>query len=185
MLNNQIFFFFYNFAHHSVFFDKVTIFSADKFPYIVILLAGIFLLVHYDVLPKNPPNRMLLILRARWKEIVFVFSSGIIAWVVADILKLLLKTPRPFIAFQEVHSLISETGYAFPSGHATFFAALAVSIFLIHKKAGYFFIACALVIGLSRIVVGVHFPIDIIGGYVFGTLMALVVYKLANFQKNL
>jgi undecaprenyl-diphosphatase len=99
----------------------------------------------------------------------------------AYIFKFLIHTPRPFDAFTQVHSLIPESGFAFPSGHATFFMALAVSIFFYHKKAGYVFMFFALLIGLARIAAGVHFPADILGGFVLG---GLVSYLVAYFAKK-
>ena len=172
MLNNQFFYFFYNLAHKSEFFDKVVIFIAHTFPYIVILLAIIFLFFHHDVLLSKNPFK---IFAQKWKEIVLVFFSGIFAWCISQVLKLLIHTPRPFVEFQNVSSLIPETGFAFPSGHATFYMALAFAIFFSHKKAGYIFMFFALLIGIARIVAGVHFPIDILGGFVLGTLTAYFV----------
>ncbi|MFA6524438.1 MAG: phosphatase PAP2 family protein [Candidatus Paceibacterota bacterium] len=183
-MNNTIFFFFYNLAHRSEFFDKFVVFIAHTFPYIVIFLAGIFLLFHHDVLLSKNPFK---VFAKRWKEIVLVFFSGIFAWCISQVLKLLIHTPRPFVEFQNVSSLIPETGFAFPSGHATFYMALAFAIFFSHKKIGYLFIFFALLIGVARIVAGVHFPIDILGGFILGILTAYLVrflYKKLNKQKT-
>ncbi len=183
-MNNQIFFFFYNLAHRSEFFDNFVVFIAHTFPYIVILLAGIFLLVHHDVLPSKNPFK---IFAQRWKEIVLVFFSGIFAWCISQILKLLIHTSRPVVEFQNVVSLIQKNDFSFPSGHATFYMALAFAIFFSHKKAGYVFIFFALLIGIARIVAGVHFPIDILGGFILGILTAYLVrffYKKLNKQKT-
>lgn len=173
-MNNQIFFFFYNLAHKSEIFDKIVIFFAVYFPYIVIMLAGLFLLFHHEVLKAENPYR---VFWEKKKEISIVFFSGCFAWILAFIFKVLISTNRPFVEFTNVFSLFSETGFAFPSGHATFFSALAVSIFLLHKKAGYFFMFFALIIGISRIIAGVHFPLDIFGGFILGALVAYFVKK--------
>ena len=185
-MNNQIFFTFYNLAHKSIFFDKAIIFTAQYFPYIVILLAGIFLLFHHDILcfKKKSFNQVILSFQAKWKEIVLVFFSGVLAWCLAQVLKILIHTPRPFIAFQNVSSLIHETGYAFPSGHATFYMAIAIALYFSHKKIGYVFMFFALLIGIARIITGVHFPGDIVGGFLLGILTAyLVKFLYQKFQK--
>ena len=163
-MNNQIFFFFYNFAHQSDFLDKVIIFFALYFPYVVVVLVAFLLLFLH-----------------KKKEILLVFFSGCLAYVFAYVLKYLIHTPRPFDVFSLVHSLITESGYAFPSGHATFFMALAVAIFFYHKKAGYIFMFFALLIGFARIMAGVHFPIDILGGFILG---AIISCSVAFFVKN-
>ncbi len=177
-MNDKIFFFFYNLAHQSQIFDNIIIFFAVYFPYIVIILAGLFLLFHHEVFKAENPYQVFL---QKKKEIIPAFSSGAIAWVIAKIVKIFLQIPRPFDAFPQVQSLFTETGFTFPSGHATFFGALAVTLFLSHKKAGYIFMGFGLVIGLARIVGGVHFPIDILGGFVLG---AIVSYLVAYFAKN-
>jgi undecaprenyl-diphosphatase len=168
-VNNSIFFFFYNLAHQSIFFDGVVVFLAVYFPYIVILLAGIFLLFHHEVFSAENPFKAFI---QKWKEIMLVFFSGIFAWVLAYGLKFLFHTGRPFDVLPKVISLFPETGYAFPSGHATFFMALAIALFFSHKKAGYWFIFFAVIIGIARIIAGVHFPIDILGGFALGFFIA-------------
>jgi len=172
MLNNQIFFLFYNLAHRSVFLDKTIIFFAQTFPYLVILVAGIFLLFHHEVFSAEKPFKAFM---QKWKEIALVFFSGIFAWCLAQVLKLLIHTERPFVALSGVKNIITESGFSFPSGHATFFMALAFAIFFSHKKAGYVFMFFALLIGLARIAAGVHFPIDILGGFILGALSAYLV----------
>ena len=171
-MNIAIFFFFYNLAHQSIFFDKIVIFIAIYFPYIVVILAGLFLLFHHKILQVEEPFR---VFWEKKKEILLVFSSGVLAWIIAEILKILIHVSRPFVTLPDIHNLFTETGYSFPSGHATFFSALAVSIFFLHKKAGYAFIFFALLIGLARIIAGVHFPIDILGGFLLGALVAYFV----------
>ncbi|MEK7572262.1 MAG: phosphatase PAP2 family protein [Patescibacteria group bacterium] len=179
-MNDNIFFFFYNLSHQSNFFDRLVVFFADTLPYIVILAAIIFLLFHHEVLTfkklnKNPPDQITPVIRTRWKEIVLVFFSGIFAWCIAQVLKILFHTSRPFTEFLQVNPLFLENDYAFPSGHATFYMALAFALFFSHKKIGYIFMFIALLIGVARIIAGVHFPIDILGGFILGALIAYLV----------
>lgn len=107
-----------------------------------------------------------------------VFFSGFLAYFISEILKILFHTTRPFLALPNVQALFTESSYAFPSGHATFFSALAFAIFFLHKKAGYVFICFAVLIGVARIVAGVHFPVDILGGFVLGGLVAYLLRLL-------
>ncbi len=171
-MNEMIFYFFYNFAHQSIFVDKLIIFFAQTFPYIVAILAGLFLLFHHEIFKAD---NTIIILKQKYKEIFSVFLSGGLAWIFSKILKFLFHTLRPFEIFPQVQSLFPENGYAFPSSHATFFMALAVVLFFNHKKAGYFFMFFALLIGIARIMSGVHFPIDILGGFALGVIISLLV----------
>jgi undecaprenyl-diphosphatase len=169
-MNNTVFFFFYNFAHHYTFFDKIIVFTADIFPYIVILLAGLFLLFYYKIISSGFSLKV----KQKWQAIFSVFFVGAFSWCIAEIIKILIHSPRPFIALSNVWSLFSETGYAFPSQHATFFASISMMIFAINKKVGYVFLIFTLLIGIARITAGVHFPVDIIGGFLLGTIIAVV-----------
>jgi undecaprenyl-diphosphatase len=173
-MNNTIFFFFHNLSNRSEFFDQVVVFFSNFFPYVVILLAFIFLVFHHEVLFSESPFKAFV---QKWKEIAAAFFSGIFAWALANLLKYLFYTARPVEILSNVSPLFSKTGYAFPSGHATFFMALAVAIFFSHKKAGYVFMFFALLIGVARIIAGVHFPVDILGGFVLGFLIAFFFKK--------
>ena len=174
-MNNTIFYFFYSLAHQSLFLDKIIIFFANFFPYIVVILAGLFLLFHHEIFKAESPFEVFL---AKKKEIFMVFFSGFLAYFISEILKILFHTTRPFLALPNVQALFTESSYAFPSGHATFFSALAFAIFFLHKKAGYVFICFAVLIGVARIVAGVHFPVDILGGFVLGGLVAYLLRLL-------
>ncbi|MFA6301353.1 MAG: phosphatase PAP2 family protein [Candidatus Paceibacterota bacterium] len=182
-MNNQIFFFFYNLAHQSKLIDYLIIFFAVYFPYIVVILAGLFLLFHHEVLRAESPAR---VLWEKKREILTVLLPGVGAWAIAFVLKNLIGSPRPFLTFNNVTSLFAESGFAFPSGHATFYSALAFSIFFLHKKAGYAFMFFALLIGLARITAGVHFPFDILGGYILGFIVSFTFdYFLKKYSRIL
>jgi membrane-associated phospholipid phosphatase len=94
------------------------------------------------------------------------------------VLKDIIGSPRPFDALSVVHPLFPESGFGFPSGHATFFSALAASMYLYHKKLGIVLAIGALLIGLSRIIGGVHFPFDILGGFIVGPIVAVISYRM-------
>lgn len=155
--------------------DGLITFCAVYLPYVVLILAGLFVLMHHEVLRAENPYRAFL---QKKKEVLWVFFTSGTAWVVARLLKLFIHTGRPFTELANVQPLFTESGYAFPSGHATFFMALAVSIFLSHKKAGYVFMVFAIIIALARIAGGVHYPFDILGGFVLGGVIAYLVKKV-------
>ena len=169
MINQQIFFFFYNLAHQSTAFDKLVKFIAVDFIYIVIILAGLFLLFHHKILPSQNPIKEFI---SKWKEFIPMCASVVLAWGSATIIKILFHTLRPFVVFPQIHSLFFESGFAFPSGHSAVVSAIAVTLFFANKKIGYLFMFFALLVGLARIVAGVHFPIDILGGFILGSAIA-------------
>ncbi len=172
---NTGFNFFYGLAHRSDGLDRVIVFFADTFPYIVIALAFGFLLYHKEVFAKEQPLRAY---AQKWWEILTVFICSGIAWVIARLLKIVINTERPFDSMPGVEALLADASASFPSGHATFFAALAMFIFFYHPRVGGFFMACAVIIGVARVAAGVHFPMDILGGFALGALIAYFCKKL-------
>ena len=128
-MNETIFYFFYNLAHRSEMLDQMIVFFALYFPYLVIMLAGLFLLFHHDVFKAENPYQVFL---QKKKEILMVFFVSGFAWIVAKLLKLILHISRPVTELSNIDPLLLKTDFSFPSGHATFFVALAFSIFFMH-----------------------------------------------------
>lgn len=174
-MNNSIFLKLYNFSHQSVFFDQVIYFVSHILPFIVIAFAVVFLIFHKEDLKSL---NILNIFTRKLKEVFYVFLSSISAWCVATFMKIIVKSPRPYLVFPDINPILLKTDFSFPSGHATFFMALGVSIYLSHKKAGIVFITLAFIIGISRVIAGVHFPIDILGGFIIGFLVAYFLKRL-------
>ncbi|MDD3663504.1 MAG: phosphatase PAP2 family protein [Candidatus Pacebacteria bacterium] len=172
-MNDLLFFIFYSLANQSVFLDWLIIFSADQFGVFMGLMAIFFLFFYTDGFfdCKKP----FLQFKNKVKEIFFVLFPGFFAWVVVSILKYFISSPRPFLYFKDVSPLFLHGGFdSFPSGHAAFFSALAVSFLFKHKRMGVIYIFVALIISLARIASGIHFPIDILVGWGVGITISLI-----------
>lgn len=181
-MNHVIFFSLYSLAHQSINLDWLIVFSANNFGYIMIFLAFIFLIFHTDgVFDYRAP---FLQFKNKAKEVIFVFSSALTAWILATIIKSFILSPRPFVFFQNIRPLFLHGGMdSFPSGHAMFFGALALSLFFVHKRIGYMYFIVALIVGFSRVISGVHFPVDILVGYIFGIMIAYL-FKIIFYKNN-
>jgi len=105
------------------------------------------------------------------------FLSLSSAWM-NSLVKHLFKIPRPGALDSRVKVLTEETSPSFPSGHAQ--GTLVNWGYLAHRfRNPVFWVVAILVIlgvGLSRAVLGVHFPQDILGGWLIG-LVVLVLYS--------
>ncbi|MFR9800333.1 phosphatase PAP2 family protein [Streptomyces sp. MS06] len=88
--------------------------------------------------------------------------------------------PRPFRDHPGLDVLVSgKTDYSFVSDHAAVTMALAVGLFVAHRRFGLVGIGLALLEGFCRVYMGVHYPTDVVGGFALGTAVALLLSPLA------
>lgn len=73
-----------------------------------------------------------------------------------------------------------KTDASFPSDHASAAFGIAVAVLLLDPFAGVLFLVLAVLIGVGRVVVGEHYPGDVLAGAAVGTLAAFVVVHLAR-----
>ena len=122
--------------------------------------------------------------RTRQALILVLASGGAILW--SEGLKALFNRSRPDDVFHAVEVVNS----SFPSGHAMLSAGVYLTLgalasrFSPRLRIRVFALAAAigvtLVVGLTRIFLGVHWPTDVVGGWAFGLLWVLVALPLAE-----
>lgn len=126
---------------------------------------------------------ILYILISKKSKLLIIPLNSILSVVFNNVFKLIFRRDRPILI-----ALITETGYSYPSGHAMisilFFGTLSYILGKSNIKykntlriiIGIFII----LIGISRIYLGVHFVSDIIGGYLLGIIVLLSVITIYN-----
>ncbi len=93
-------------------------------------------------------------------------------------IKLAVAAPRPIEVFGPavVRQLLPTEGAAFPSGHAAAAALLASYATLVYGRRAAPLWALAFLGGLSRIYVGAHFALDVVGGWALGAAVGVALY---------
>ncbi len=159
-MNLSIFNFLFGFSQNH-FIANSALFLSYYFDYILIA----FVLIYSFFTERKVINFLL-----------FALAGGV-SWIFANILKYIFHTARPFLE-HNIIPLVYEHSYGFPSQHTAVFTSLAVAGYFINKKLGIFLGFCALFIGISRIVIGVHYPIDILGGAILGGFVGYLLVKI-------
>ncbi|MDC7226925.1 MAG: phosphatase PAP2 family protein [Spirochaetales bacterium] len=109
----------------------------------------------------------------------FMYSA-----VVNSVLKIAFHKPRPFekLNFIEGKRVETATGYSFPSGHTQGATVFYITLAQIIRRRWFSVLAIvlSLLVGVSRIYLGVHWPVDVIGGLIFGIIMAYVICTIID-----
>lgn len=99
----------------------------------------------------------------------------------ANLIKDIVGRLRPCKELENINLLINcGSGKSFPSAHATNNFAAAVTLIYFFKKYKYIFLTIAVLVALSRVFVGVHYPLDITAGAILGTSISLSLIYLFN-----
>lgn len=101
-------------------------------------------------------------------------------------IKNLVARVRPYEVIEGLTRIVGEqSDYSFPSGHtAHAFAVSVVLLLMLPKKLGAPALILAFLMGFSRLYVGVHYPTDVLGGAVIGTVLAVISVFIAKKIKS-
>lgn len=134
---------------------------------------------------------IILLLTLKKEDAILIGTSTISSVVINTIIKHIIRRPRPSNL-----RLIHQGGYSFPSGHAMIsICVYGMLIYLVFKNIKRKDIKIFLIslltllilsIGLSRIYVGVHYPSDVLAGYLLATIILIILISFYNkFRGNL
>ena len=164
-MNDTLFAAINNLADHVHWLDLAMVFASKYLP----VVFAVVLLVYY-----------LSFQATRQRVAVVAGISTVIALGIAQGIAFLFPEPRPYMTHL-VHLLIARSSDpSFPSDHATFSFAIATFIFLHNRRVGLLLLGLAALIGFSRVYVGTHYPMDVIGGAVLGVSVSLLIDRLSR-----
>lgn len=108
----------------------------------------------------------------------FIVFSALLPTVIMSVAKIFFNRPRPELWPR----IVNETSASFPSGHSTFAAAAATMLIILywHTPKRQTICICAtlfaLFAGFSRMILGVHFPTDVLVGWITGCSTVVLLY---------
>jgi undecaprenyl-diphosphatase len=124
---------------------------------------------------------LLALLVAVWRRSAFPFVLVAIAVLAADglagLTKAAVREKRP----SEPNALITiPHSHSFPSGHTATAVAGAVVLSTLVPRLTPLFVVLAAAVAYSRVYVGVHYPLDLVGGAALGAITALLLLAVAR-----
>lgn len=117
----------------------------------------------------------------RKRENRIMIISSMFAFVVAEVFGAIAgaihSNNQPFAELSNVNQLIGHAiDNSFPSDHAIEFFSICITFLLFKKNLRYVWLAIAILVSISRVWVGVHYPADILVGAILGIIGAALCY---------
>ncbi len=124
----------------------------------------------------------------RWKliclipiSIIFVDQTGL--WI-----KQTIARPRPWVVMESdlINHLVSQKGHylSFPSNHAANTAVMATIFSSIYYNFRYILWGSTIIIMFSRVYIGVHYPLDVLFGFILGLIFGKILLYLWNYFES-
>jgi membrane-associated phospholipid phosphatase len=114
---------------------------------------------------------------------VLIGFSEVTSVALTTAIKYIVKRPRPYISLSNVYvrkGILSDP-YSFPSGHTSTAFSIATELALRYPKYPQAYIPAyiwGLIVGYGRVYFGMHYPTDVLGGAVIGSLSAVGIFSL-------
>ena len=107
------------------------------------------------------------------------WAAVAVSWFVAEGAKYLFDRARPFISDTEIAPLVkTPSSSSFPSGHSATAAAGTLTLSVVYPAFAPALLLSGVLVALSRIYLGVHYPFDVLAGLFIGTATAAIILAL-------
>lgn len=118
----------------------------------------------------------------RWKlAATSALASGAVAYIANQVIAAIWHRDRPCTVHPAAHTWVTcKHDASFPSDHTSAAFAIAFAILLYDRVVGGLFLIAAAVLGVGRVLIGVHYPGDVLAGVLVGLAVAIVVARLAR-----
>ena len=126
------------------------------------------------------------LVRRDWFVASVVVVVGVLTWFGTQGVKRIVERERPIAFIADVHVREGTgNGLGYLSGHSAMAAAIAVvALTVVPRRWWPVLIAVVVVVGVARIVHGVHLPADVLGGWAFGTLIGLAGVSAIDWHRR-
>jgi undecaprenyl-diphosphatase len=166
-IDTTIFLFLNGLTGKYFFLDSLFFFLASATPFLVIIFLVFFFI-------KDRKKNGLFVVKS-------LFAGFFSKYVVVEPLRHFFPRIRPFQILEEVNLILPyKESFSMPSGYASFLFATSVIIYFHNKKAGVVMLVVSFISVLSRVVSGVHYPLDIVAGALVGLVVAILTNEVVE-----
>jgi len=154
-IDQKIFFVFYNFTVSHELISELAVFItkfSSKFFSLIYFAVGGWLIYNND---------------SRFKTYIFVPAA---LYLIVKSIPILFNRRRPFAEFKLKSLVKQRQDHSFPSTHTASSLIISLAVLNINLALGILMIIAAVITALTRIMVGVHYPSDIIGAWMLALL---------------
>ena len=114
-------------------------------------------------------------------DLVVPWGAIATSWIVAELSKHLFDRARPSIMDTEIAPLVkTPSSSSFPSGHAATAAAGALTLSVAYPPFTPVLVLTGLLVALSRVYLGVHYPFDVLAGMTIGAVTSAIFLAVAG-----
>jgi undecaprenyl-diphosphatase len=109
---------------------------------------------------------------------VEMVAAGTLGWMIYKWLKGKTSRPRPCARNRAIHAAVAPLDeYSFPSGHTLHALGFSIVAIYHYPLLAWLLAPFALLVALSRLVLGLHYPSDVLAGAAIGTALAILVLQ--------
>jgi len=114
----------------------------------------------------------------------FVFGT-LTMWLIVELMKVMIRRSRPFTKLTDVRIVgVRARGKSFPSGHtsqAFYMATILIQCFHLGILGAILLYIAAMLVGFTRMYLGMHYPRDVLAGAILGTCWGLIGVTINSF----
>ncbi|MBE6485634.1 MAG: phosphatase PAP2 family protein [Methanosphaera stadtmanae] len=155
-----------NLSYHNFIIDNLALLISNMGIIYFWIVISIILYLFGSQKGKDVAKRMIIIL--------------LVTTLITQLVKILVMRPRPYTELSNLVVLGLETDYSFPSGHTSTSTAMAYLLSREYKK--WIFMLIPIVVAFTRLYIGVHYPSDVLGGFLLGFLITYLLEYFFNLK---
>lgn len=153
-----------------MFLDPFFIFGAKYLYMVIVIIAGLVFLTF----PLTEKKRI----------VILAAVSFPLVYLLAKVGSHFYFDPRPFVVGHFTPLVAHSADNGFPSDHVLLTSAIATLFYPFSKKTSYWLFALAGIVAVSRVYVGVHHTVDVLGSFAISALVIFFVYVLLEYIRR-